>query len=769
MTTGVEPVERPDRAALESTAPHVAELDGTCTLTRERIGGKAWSVNHMRALGLPVPPAFALTTEAWAEFGANGGMLDEQIWAGVRAGIRALEHGTGRRFGSSTHPLLVSVRSGAAVSMPGMMDTVLNLGMNAEVERALIAETRSPGYARDTHRRFLEQYRDIVLDDSNGVVPEDPWEQLRGATTAVFRSWDSARAKTYRRSRGVSDALGTAVTVQAMVFGNLDALSGTGVLFSRNPNTGAGPVFGEWLIGGQGEDVVSGRTTPRPLNDLATTLPDLHRQLIDAAELLERDGRDIQDIEFTVESGRLWLLQARPAKRSARAAVRAAVAMVDEGLIDADTALRRVDADQLVTVLRPASGDDSGQPPLARGESACPGLASGVVVTDPDEAETRAAAGEHVILARPTTSPDDLHGMIAARAIVTELGGATSHAALVSRELGRPCVVGCGPGVVEALAGHTVTVDGGAGAVFLGEITGKPVDPSVIEDVRQLANWAGVDAADLADTFAARDRAIDESHSSATVSADNGLMYAGTPPAPDIALPRLTPHDSQTQPHTPADGRTGTESATAAHPLSDLDLLRLIGIKGRVQPDALAISLAVPVTETTGRCDDLVARELCANTPAGVRLTPSGRDHLTRLLEEERGGVDSTVIAAAYDEFCGFNGELKDVITAWQMKDAATVNDHADAEYDGTVLTRLTDLHRRVVPLVRHIGGLAPRLSRYAARLDHAVARIDEGDHLWVARPIMDSYHTVWFELHEDLIGLCGLSRAEEAAAGRAH
>ncbi|MFC9897011.1 pyruvate, phosphate dikinase [Nocardia sp. NPDC127579] len=743
MSTGVGPVETPE------TASSVAELDGTCPLAREQIGGKAWSVNHMRALGLPVPPAFALSTAAWAEFGARGA-LGPEIWAGVRAGIAALERGTGRRFGADTRPLLVSVRSGAAVSMPGMMDTVLNLGMNAQVERALVAETGNPGYASDTHRRFLAQYREIVLGDPHAEVPPDPWDQLRAAVTAVFRSWDSARAQAYRRNRGVADDLGTAVTVQAMVFGNLDDRSGTGVLFSRNPNSGAPQPFGEWLAGGQGEDVVSGRTTPRPLDDLARVLPAAHEQLLAAATLLERDGRDIQDLEFTVESGRLWLLQARPAKRSARAAVRAAVAMVEEGLIDTARALERVTAEQLRIVLRPESGADTGALPLARGESACPGLASGLVVTDPDEAETRSAAGEDVILVRATTSPDDLPGMIAARAVVTELGGATSHAALVSRELGRPCVVGCGPGVVAALAGRTVTVDGGAGVVLLGKVDGKPVAPDVIEDVARLATWAGVEPGELPAALS-RTR-TGETSSSAIVSADNGTMTAGISPASDLARPRTTLPDSQTQ-------STST----------DLALLRLIGIKGRVRPEAVAASLSRSEDEIVRRCAELVDRGWCATTPAGLRLAPPGRERLTALLAAEREQVDAAEIATIYTEFCGHNAELKDIVTAWQMRDAQTPNDHTDAAYDRRVLDRLQVLHEQVTPLTRWIASIAPRLHPYPDRFDAAIAKIGAGEHLWVARPIIDSYHTVWFELHEDLIGLCGLSRADEAAAGRAH
>ncbi|MBL1078491.1 pyruvate, phosphate dikinase [Nocardia sp. 2] len=714
MTAGAEQALRTDT---------VVELDGTCGLSRDRIGGKAWSIDHMRALGLPVPPAFVITTDAWADF-TRRGAIAEEIWAQVRTGIAMIERGTGRGFGAERRPLLVSVRSGAAISMPGMMDTVLNLGMTEAVQRALAEETRNPVYANDTRERFVHQYRETVLGDPTGPVPADPWDQLRGAIEAVFRSWDSARAKTYRRNRGVPDTLGTAVTVQAMVFGNLDELSGTGVLFSRNPNTGDGPVYGEWLVGGQGEDVVSGRLTPRPLDELAATQPGVHERLIAAAQLLERDGRDIQDVEFTVESGTLWLLQSRAAKRSARAAVRAAVAMVDEGLIGADEALDRVTAEQVREVLRPASGDTGGQEPLTRGESACPGLASGVVVTDPDEAEARAEAGEDVILVRPTTSPDDLHGMIAARAIVTELGGTTSHAALVSRELGRPCVVGCGPGVVDALTGRTVTVDGGAGLVLAGEVTAKPVEVAVLDDIRRLAHWAGVDADQLPVRL--------EERGAATESA-------------------------------------AQEGITVNAPITELEVLRLVGIKGRVNADNLAASLSVEVSEIASRCADLVTAGLCATTPAGFRLTPEGRPRLEQLLAAERDTVDHAAITAAYDEFCVYNADLKVIITDWQMKDPATVNDHADAEYDAAVLARLTGTHQNLRPLIGRLGGIAPRLARYLGRLDRAVERIGDGDLTYVARPIMDSYHTVWFELHEDLIGLCGLTRAEEAAAGRAH
>jgi pyruvate,orthophosphate dikinase len=470
------------------TAPAVVELDGTSDHSRELLGGKAWSLNRMRALGLPVPPAFALTTACCAEFHAQGNKLPEDVWRQVVDGIAMLERGTNRRFGVPHRPLLVSVRSGAAISMPGMMDTVLNLGMNDEIERALAEEAGDPGYARDTHQRFRAQYGAVVLDDPAADITDDPWEQLRAAVGAVFKSWESARATSYRRSRGIDDDGGTAVTVQAMVFGNLDEQSGTGVLFSRNPNTGDPAAWGEWLTGGQGEDVVSGRTTPQPLDRLAQAQPEVHRRLLESARLLEQDGRDVQDIEFTVESGTLWLLQSRAAKRSPLAAVRTAVRMVEEGLIDADEAVRRVSAEQVRILLQPGSSE-SEREYLVSGEPAAPGLASGIVVTDPDEAEERGDAGEDVILVRRATSPEDFHGMLGARAVVTELGGSTSHAAVVSREIGRPCVVGCGTGTIDLLTGREVTVDGGTGKVWPGRIDGTEVDETTITELAKLVGW----------------------------------------------------------------------------------------------------------------------------------------------------------------------------------------------------------------------------------------------------------------------------------------
>ncbi|KAA9160103.1 pyruvate, phosphate dikinase [Amycolatopsis acidicola] len=480
---------------------------GTPEPSRDLVGGKAWSLWRMRSLGLRVPPAFVVTTEACAAYFAREelpeGLTDELV-----TGIRLLETELGRTFGGHRRPLLVSVRSGAAVSMPGMMDTILDLGCNDRVEAALAAETGDPEFAAEVHRRFTGFYGRLVLgsteeledlpdtaavraaiaDDVGEPVPADPWEQLHAAVAAVFRSSRSRRAVAYRKHYGIPEDLGTAVTIQAMVFGNLDDDSGTGVLFTRSPVDGTREPYGEYLPRGQGEDVVSGRVTPKPLAQLAESWPNVHSELIAAAECLDREGRDAQDIEFTVQNGELFLLQSRPAKRTARAAVRIAVELVDEGVLDADEAVTRVTAEQVRTLLRPeiAAGASEGAEELAKGVGASPGVATGVVVDTPEAAQ----ANPGCVLVRKSTSPDDVHGMIAASAVVTEQGGATSHAAVVSRALDTPCVVGCGAGAVEALVGRTVTVDATRGVVYAGELPTEAVDESEDEDLRRLTQWA---------------------------------------------------------------------------------------------------------------------------------------------------------------------------------------------------------------------------------------------------------------------------------------
>ena len=491
----------------------VLPLDGAALPERALVGGKARGIAAMRHAGLPVPPAFVVTTEACRAYLA-GGELPEGLLGELHAGIAMLEAETGRRFGSPERPLLLAVRSGAAQSMPGMLDTVLNLGIDAEIEAALAGESGDADFARDTHRRFHEMYARIVLkagidglqpegtveawraavaeSGALGSVPAAPADQLLGAVRAVFESWNGRRARRYRAHHGLSDDAGTAVTVQAMVFGNLGGRSGTGVLFSRNPLSGAPGAYGEYLARAQGEDVVSGRRTPQGLDALASSLPAAHAALIEAASRLEALNRDVQDIEFSVQDGALYLLQTRTAARAPAAAIRIAVDLVNEGTISTGEALARVSAAQVRTLLMPRLADGAAEAASLRaeGEGASPGIGIGRVVLEADEAEARGEAGEDVVLVRPTTSPEDVHGMVAARAVVTETGGATSHAAVVSRSLGVPCVVGCGAGVGAALAGREVTVDGTAGQVFGGALPVRAPEETDDPHLRRIADWA---------------------------------------------------------------------------------------------------------------------------------------------------------------------------------------------------------------------------------------------------------------------------------------
>ncbi|HYF25443.1 MAG TPA: pyruvate, phosphate dikinase [Baekduia sp.] len=457
-------------------------------LGREQLGGKAWGIAHMLRLGVPVPPAFVITTDECRRYHEAGDRVAQDVLDALPQAMAHLEQQTGHRFGGGERPLLVSVRSGAPTSMPGMMDTVLNLGITGEVQDALAALSGDTAFAADVARRFAEQFAAIVGE----APPADPWEQLHHAIAAVFASWRSRRAITYRKERGLGEEGGTAVTVQAMVFGNLDDRSGTGVLFTRNPLTGGAEPYGEWLVRGQGEDVVSGSHDPHHLDALETDLPQVHAQLLELATTLEREGRDVQDIEFTVQSGKLWLLQTRAAKRSAPAAVRLAVLLEQEGVIDRAEALDHVRPEHVAAMLSthvdPAAR--AGAQVLATGRPASPGVVHGVVVTDVDEAEDRALAGEDVILARPTTNPDDVHAMAVVKGIVTEVGGATSHAAVVSRELHVACVVGVGVGVATALEGREVTVDADNGELLAGHVRTERLTEHDDEALHTLGQWA---------------------------------------------------------------------------------------------------------------------------------------------------------------------------------------------------------------------------------------------------------------------------------------
>ncbi len=511
------------------------------------LGSKGANLAEMANLGVPVPPGFTLSTRVCLEYLASRALSDA-VRAEVRDAMARLERVTGRTFGGGPRPLLVSVRSGAAVSMPGMMDTILNLGLNDATADALAAESGNPAFAFDSYRRLVQMYGDVVcglkaqpgeadpfeagleaakrargvtreidlpaddlrelVSQFKGVVarsagegfPDDAWEQLWGAIDAVFRSWQNKRAMDYRRVHRIPEDLGTAINVVTMVYGNLSEDSATGVAFTRNPSTGESELYGEFLINAQGEDVVAGIRDPEPLAVLGERLPVAYRELTETAATLERHYRDIQDIEFTIERGKLYLLQTRTGKRTGRAAVRIAVDMVREGLLTRREALRRVAPDQLDQLLHPTVDPDQTLTVIARGLPASPGAAVGCAVFDADTAAERGGRGDPVVLVRRETSPDDFHGMAAARAIVTARGGMTSHAAVVARGMGKCCVAGAKDLQVEEEGrlfradGHVVregdwiTVDGSAGRVILGQAT--LVEPTFSEEFAELMRWA---------------------------------------------------------------------------------------------------------------------------------------------------------------------------------------------------------------------------------------------------------------------------------------
>ncbi len=522
---------------------------------RNLLGGKGANLAEMASIGLPVPPGFTISTEMCALYYQEGERFPDSLRGQVAEGLAHIEQVTGRRFGDPDDPLLVSVRSGARVSMPGMMDTVLNLGLNDRTVQGLAAASGDRRFAWDSYRRFIHMYAHVVLDVSHDTFeealeiakedkgvhldteldagdwerltarykeivaealgrpfPEDPHDQLWGAIGAVFGSWNGERARTYRRLHDIPHDWGTAVNVQAMVFGNMGEDSATGVAFTRDPSTGECCYYGEYLINAQGEDVVAGIRTPQYLTRTARekaragapsmeeTLPEVFGRLTRVFDTLERHYREMQDIEFTVERGKLWMLQTRTGKRTARAALKIAVDMAGEGLISQPEAVLRIDPQALDQLLHPTLDPDAIREVIARGLPASPGAASGGITFDADTAEARAAAGEKVILVRVETSPEDIHGMHAAAGILTARGGMTSHAAVVARGMGRPCVSGAGAIAIDYRArvmrvagrelkeGETVTIDGATGEVMLGEV--PTVQPELSGDFGTLMRWA---------------------------------------------------------------------------------------------------------------------------------------------------------------------------------------------------------------------------------------------------------------------------------------
>ncbi|BAT72341.1 pyruvate, orthophosphate dikinase [Thermosulfidibacter takaii ABI70S6] len=507
---------------------------------RDLLGGKGANLHEMTNIGIPVPPGFTVTTEACVEYMRTGNLpegLEEQI----KLGVREVERITGKQFGGH-NPLLFSVRSGARVSMPGMMDTILNIGLNDETVKYLAEATSNSRFAFDSYRRLLQMYGEVVFgiphnvfesvlekkkkekgvlhdielseedlkelveaykkicSEHNVNFPQDVWEQLMRAVVAVFESWNNERARIYRRIHNIPDDWGTAANVQCMVFGNMGEDSGTGVCFTRNPATGEKGLFGEFLINAQGEDVVAGIRTPEPIERLRDLMPNVYQELVGYANLLERHYRDMQDIEFTVEKGKLYILQTRNGKRTVRAALKIAVDMVYEGILSEREALLRVDAAQLSQLLHPEIAPGQEKILFVKGLPASPGAATGKIVLSSPKAQELAERGEKVILVRPETSPEDVGGMNVAEGIITARGGVTSHAAVVARAMGKPCIVGCHTlivdeerGVVrsgdrELREGDVITMDGSTGEVYLGEL--KLVQAKPDEYFKGLMVWA---------------------------------------------------------------------------------------------------------------------------------------------------------------------------------------------------------------------------------------------------------------------------------------
>jgi pyruvate, orthophosphate dikinase len=520
---------------------YVFDFDEPAEGGKELLGGKGAGLAEMTALGIPVPAGFTITTDACRDY-LEGRELPERLEAEIDEHLGALEEKTGKRFGDPRDPLLVSVRSGAAISMPGMMDTILNLGLNDDAVAGLAGTTGNERFAQDSYRRLIQMYGEVVdgvgagrfedalaelkkqrgarqdvdlsAEDLKALVstfkeiyehetgsafPQDAREQLARALRAVFESWDNPRAQVYRRAHHIPDDLGTAVNVVQMVFGNKGARSGTGVAFTRDPSTGESGLYGEFLANAQGEDVVAGIRTPQPLEEMQELLPDAFEQLVETMHRLEEHFRDMQDIEFTVEDDRLYLLQTRAAKRTAAAALKAATDMVGEGLISEEDAVARIDPDQLDQLLHPMLDPGADYEIAARGLNASPGAASGRIVLDADAAAERGAT-EPIVLVRWETTPDDIHGLIAAQGVLTAHGGMTSHAAVVARGMGKPCVAGCEElsidldrrsvriGRHELSEGDTITIDGGSGVVIVGGV--ELVPPQINEDFETILGWA---------------------------------------------------------------------------------------------------------------------------------------------------------------------------------------------------------------------------------------------------------------------------------------
>ncbi|HEU5326239.1 MAG TPA: pyruvate, phosphate dikinase, partial [Candidatus Limnocylindria bacterium] len=630
--------------------PPAADADARLRL----LGGKgAGLVTMSTDLGLPVPPGFTITTEACREYLA--GRWPESLDAEVRSAMLRLGDQVGRRFGDPDDPLLVSVRSGAPVSMPGMMDTILNLGLTADGVRGLAAATGDERFAADCLLRLRDGYRAVIGADE---PPDDPWEQLREAIEAVFRSWNSERARAYRRREGIDESLGTAVTVQAMVFGNRGTDSGTGVLFTRDPSTGVAEPYGDVMFDAQGEDVVAGAHEPQPIAALDERLPAVAEELRRHAARLERHVADLCDIEFTIEQGRLWMLQVRAGKRSPRAALRMAIEMASdpEFPLTREDAVRRV-LRHLADPPRVFVGAGDRPTPLTTGLPASPGVASGEIAVSSSEAEAAAADGRPVILVRAETSPEDVPGMARSVGVLTTRGGLASHAAVVARGWGIPAVVGAsevriGDGVVrvgdvELGAGARLTIDGSTGEVHAGDLEGSW---EVAPEAATLLAWA-------------QELGIE-------VPASPVEDGAPVSPAKQVEL--------------------GPTDLTAD------EVLRVAMIKGGGSVDQLAEALLVESDAGRPLVDELIRNGAAEDAGAAIRLTSSGKLAALDAFARDRAQFGERRADEALAGFHDFDARMKEIVTGWQVREIdgeQALNDHTDPAYDAEILDQLARLH----------------------------------------------------------------------------
>ncbi len=729
-------------ASASGTVPDVVAFDEPLDPSLNAtalLGGKGAGLAEMTRLGLPVPPGFVITTDACRRYLASG--WPDGLEARIAAHLDRLAAQCGRRFGDPSAPLLVSVRSGAPVSMPGMMDTILNVGITPAIRTRLAAETGSELFAADTWLRFCRTYAEVVLGvpkadidaasacddasaeklaaaerigrlstkDGGAGIPAEPVEQLRGAVEAVFRSWNSPRARVFRSREGIDEQLGTAVTVQAMVFGNLDDRSGTGVAFTRDPATGDPVPFGDYLPQAQGEDVVAGTHAVSGLQALRLKLPDVYDELLATLRQLELDLRDLADVEFTVSAGKLYLLQSRVGRRSPLAAVRIAVAMAS----DPDFPLTKAEAvarvsPEILQQVAAAAGIDPGARPVTTGRATSPGVGVGVLCCDSAEAAELSRSGTAVILAREDTSPEDVHGMVGAAGIVTTKGGVASHAAVVARGWGIPAITGLAATVEEGgltvgdrfiSTGETLTVDGGSGALYLGDC--RVAGNAEVPEVRTLREWA------------------------AELGVEPGSVAGETSISPDRSITLL-------------------------------EVVRTIQLKGLCTAARAAAVLAAEESVLITLVD--ANASLFRAIPRGIALTPDGRTWLLEQLALEREQCDGLAARQRYEEFLVLNDRFKALVTGWQTSSA---NGPGTPVWT-SVVEALQDLHPVLAACVINTSSLVPRLGDYARRFRSALAEVRAGDASMLTSPLKDSYHTIWFEYHEELISLAGRSRAKE-------